>query len=135
MSQPLYPSAPAAVDLQNLAVSAGFRRQVPRVIWAILLFAAVYLLLVAAAVGLAMGCGLLGVALIVRLTNFYGVIFGLGIIAVGVSVLIFLVKFVFAVSRDVNSERIEVTEAEHPRLFAFVRSLAAETQTPFPKKI
>lgn len=49
--------------------------------------------------------------------------------------LVFLVKFIFAVSQDVNSDRVEITEAEQPRLFAFIRRLAGETQVPFPKKI
>jgi Zn-dependent protease with chaperone function len=118
-----------------MAISPAFRRQVRTVIGAILLFMAVYLLLVAAAVGLAIGCGYLGIAIFIHLTNFYGIIIGLGIFAVGISVLVFLVKFIFAVSRDVNSDRMEITEAEQPRLFAFIRRLAVETQVPFLKKI
>lgn len=55
--------------------------------------------------------------------------------AVGVSVIVFLVKFIFAVARDENSQRVEITEEQHPRLYAFVRRLTTETQTPFPKKI
>src|SRR5580700_1835468 len=118
-----------------MAITPAFRRQVRKVIGAILLFMAVYLLLVAAAVGLAIGCGYLGIAIFIHLTNFYGIIIGLRIFAVGISVLVFLVKFIFAVSRDVNSDRMEITEAEQPRLFAFIRRLAGETQVPFPKKI
>jgi Zn-dependent protease with chaperone function len=135
MTDPLYPPSPATVDTEKLAISPAFRRQVPKVISAIVLFMAIYLLLVIAAVALAVGCGYIGVAIIVHLTNFYGLIIGLGIFAVGISVLIFLVKFIFAVSRDVNSDRIEITEAEQPLLFAFIRRLAHDTHTPFPKKI
>ncbi len=112
-----------------------YRSQVLKVIGAIFLFMAVYLLLVVAAVGLAIGCGYIGVVFFSHLTNFYGIIIGLGIVAVGISVLVFLVKFIFAVSRDINSDRLEITEAEQPRLFAFIRQLARDTQVPFPRKI
>jgi len=50
-------------------------------------------------------------------------------------VIVFLVKFIFAVSKDENPGRVEVTEQEQPQLFAFIRRLTAETNTPFPKKI
>jgi Zn-dependent protease with chaperone function len=134
-SPEVYPPSPANVDPGKLAISPGFRSQVPRVIGAILLFIFVYLLLVTLATGLVIGCGYLGIALIIHLTNFYGIILGLGIIGVGISVFIFLVKFIFAVAKDENSDRIEIKESEQPRLFAFIRQLAAETHTRFPRKI
>jgi Zn-dependent protease with chaperone function len=130
-----YPSSPAAVDPQLLTISPAFRRQVPKVIGAILLFSLVYLLLVIAATGLAIACGWLGVALMMHLANFFVLILGVGIMAVGVSVLVFLIKFVFAVARDERSDRIEISESEQPRLFAFIRQLAGETHAPLPKKI
>ncbi|HEY4208461.1 MAG TPA: M48 family metalloprotease, partial [Puia sp.] len=43
--------------------------------------------------------------------------------------------FIFAVARDENSQRVEITEIQHPRLYAFIRRLTTETQTSFPKKI
>lgn len=130
-----YPSSPDSVDPQMLTISPAFRRQVPKVIGAILLFSLVYLLLVIAATGLAIACGWFGISLIVHLANFFVLILGLGIIAVGVSVLVFLIKFVFAVARDESSDRIEISESEQPRLFAFIRRLAGETHAPLPKKI
>ncbi|CAN5617220.1 hypothetical protein BH10BAC2_BH10BAC2_06570 [soil metagenome] len=67
--------------------------------------------------------------------KFITLIAGLGIVAVGVSVIFFLVQFVFAVSKNENPNRIEITEQEQPQLFSFIRRLSAETKTPFPKKI
>lgn len=125
MTTPLYPSS----------LSPAFRRQVTLVMGAILLFIIVYLLLVTAAIALALACGYLGIALILHMTNFLFLIIGVGIIGVGISVIGFLVKFIFTVAKDDNSSRVEITEAQHPRLFAFIRRLAAETHTPFPKKI
>jgi Zn-dependent protease with chaperone function len=111
------------------------RRQVYRVIWSILLFMIVYLALVGAAILLAIAFGWLGVLLIVSLHHFFGLALGLGLIAAGVSVIVFLVKFVFAVAKDENSQRMEITEEEQPRLFALIRELTTATGTSFPKKI
>jgi Zn-dependent protease with chaperone function len=121
--------------MESPAVSAAFRKQVPRVVGSIVLFMIVYLLLVAAAVALAIVCLWLGVELMVLLTNFYGLIAGLGLMAVGISVLVFLVKFTFAVAKDENSQRVAITESEQPKLFAFIRELTGQTGTKFPQKI
>ncbi|HVV04479.1 MAG TPA: M48 family metallopeptidase [Puia sp.] len=133
MENNLYPPAPAGVD--PVDVSPAFRKQVGVVITSIVLFALVYLLLVAAAIVLAIVLCWLGVAIIIAKPMFLTLILGLGLICVGVSVIVFLVKFIFAVARDENSRRVEITEEQHPRLYAFIRRLTTETQTPFPKKI
>ncbi|HEY8972548.1 MAG TPA: M48 family metalloprotease, partial [Puia sp.] len=133
MENNLYPPAPAGVD--PVDISPAFRKQVGAVITSIILFAFVYLLLVAAAIILAIVLCWLGVAIIIAKPMFLTLILGLGLMGVGVSVIVFLVKFIFAVARDENSQRIEITEEQHPRLFAFIRRLTTETQTPFPKKI
>ena len=111
------------------------KRQVYKVIGSIVLFMIVYLILMAAGTLLAIVFGWLGVLLMMTFRSFIGLIFGLGMIGAGVSVIIFLVKFIFAVSKDENSQRIEVLEAEQPRLFAFIRELTTATGTRFPKKI
>ena len=111
------------------------KRQVYRVIWSILLFMIVYLILVVLATLLAVAFGWLGIQLILNLHNLWVIIFGLGLIVAGISVIIFLVKFIFSVSKDENSQRVEIHEQEQPRLFAFIRELTAATGTSFPKKI
>ncbi|MCR6719171.1 MAG: M48 family metallopeptidase [Chitinophagaceae bacterium] len=44
-------------------------------------------------------------------------------------------KFIFTVTRVDRTGSIEVTEAEQPVLFAFIRQVATDTLAPFPKKI
>src|SRR5205814_6198739 len=51
------------------------------------------------------------------------------------SVIYFLIKFMFTTSKDENSSRVEIYKEDQPKLFAFIRQLSAETQTPLPKKI
>jgi Zn-dependent protease with chaperone function len=111
------------------------KRQVYRVIWSILLFMIVYLVLVVLATLLAVSFGWLGVQLILTVHNVWVIVFAVGLITAGVSVIIFLIKFIFAVSKDENSQRVEIHEQEQPRLFAFIRELTAATGTRFPKKI
>jgi Zn-dependent protease with chaperone function len=135
MENNLYPPAPSGVDQEALSISPAFRKQVGVVITSIVLFAIVYLLLVAAAVILAIVLCWFGISIIIAKPMLLTLILGLGLMAVAISVIVFLIKFIFAVARDENSRRIEITEEEHPRLYAFIRRLTTETQTPFPKKI
>ncbi|MBS1663996.1 MAG: M48 family metalloprotease [Bacteroidetes bacterium] len=135
MDNNLYPPAPAGSIPEKLVISPAFRKQVSSVAGSIFLFLLVYLLLVAAAIALAIACCWIGLSLIIAFPKFITLLIGLGLIGVGISVLVFLFKFIFAVARDENSQRIEITEAEHPQLFAFIRRLTEETRTPFPKKI
>jgi len=130
-----YPPSPDTAEEKKIVLSAAFRKQVSKVIGSIILFLFVYLLLVLAAAGLAVGCFYLGLALIVALPKLFTVIIGLGMMCLGVSVIYFLIKFIFATTKDENSSRVEITEEEQPRLFAFIRQLSKETHTPLPKKI
>lgn len=111
------------------------RRQVYLVIWSILLFMIVYVVLLATATVLAIALGWLGVLLMLNLHNFWVIILGIGLMAAGASVIVFLVKFIFTVSKDENSQRVEISEQEQPRLFAMIRELTETTGTSFPKKV
>jgi len=130
-----YPLPPAHVYPEKLTPSAGFRKQALKVIIAILLFLITYVLLLAVAVGLAIACCYAGIWIVVHLPKLITIILGGGLVCVGISVLYFLVKFMFAVSKDENAGRIPVTEEEQPQLFAFIRRLTTDTNTRFPKKI
>ncbi len=131
----LYPASPMTVDEEKLAPSVSFKNQVSKVITTILLFFTIYILLISAAIALAIACFYGGIMMITAIPKLMVIIAGLGLMAVGVSVIFFLVKFVFAVSKNENAGRVEITEEEQPRLFAFIRQLTEETKTPFPKKI
>lgn len=135
MNKLLYPAAPAYIDPGKLIPSAGFRKQVIQVIAAIVLFLLTYLALLAAAIILVGICCWLGIWLIVTIPRVLTLVIGLGLLALGISVLYFMIKFVFAVSKQENSGRVEITEDQQPRLFAFIHQLTLDTNTPFPNKI
>jgi Zn-dependent protease with chaperone function len=130
-----YPATPQNVPLTVTQPSATFKKKVGQVLWAILLFFAIYLLLIAASLLLAAACVYLGVSIMVHMTHIITILAGLGIISIGIMVFIFLVKFIFSVKKFDESGSMVITESEQPQLFAFIKQLTVDTQTPFPKKI
>jgi predicted membrane protein len=131
----LYPANPADVPESITQPSAEFKKEVVKVMFSILLFFAVYILLVLLALALAAGCAYAGIMLIAAAPRLLTIAVGIGLIAVGVLVCFFLIKFIFAVSKTDQSRNIEIKEEDQPELFAFIRQVTKDTQTPFPKKI
>jgi hypothetical protein len=74
-----YPASPAIIAPEKLNPSPAFRKQVAKVITAIILFFIVYTVLVIAAIALAIACCYFGIMLIVALPKFITLIAGLGI--------------------------------------------------------
>lgn len=132
---PLYPPNPAHVPESATRPSPAFRRQVKRVMGNLLLFFIVYILLILAAFVLAAFCVYGGIMIMMALTSTIGILVGAGVIATGLLVFFFLVKFLFAVSRVDRSGIIEISATDQPRLFEFTRQLANDIGTPFPKRI
>lgn len=132
MSTTLYPGM---ADEKKLAPSAGFKQQAISVVISIILFVLVYIILVIASIALAVGCFYGGIAIIAAMPRLIVIVAGVGLMALGVSIVFFLIKFVFAVTKNDNKGRVQVTEQEQPALFAFIREITKETKTPFPKKI
>ncbi len=130
-----YPPSPANVDPHILYPSVSFKKQVGLVVSSIALFFIVYILLVLASMALAVGCFYFGAVIIINAPRIFTIMIGLGLMALGVSVVFFLIKFIFAVSKNTNASRIEIKEEEQPELFSFICTLSKETKTPFPKKI
>lgn len=131
----LYPPTPLNVPASVTDPSPEFKAEVKKVMGSILLFFLVYVILIVLACALAAGCILLGIGVMMALGSLLGLVAGLGIMSIGVMVIVFLIKFIFSVKRHDESQTIEVKEQEQPELFAFIRQLTVDTQTPFPKKI
>ena len=100
-----YPPSPDTIEERKIVLSTAFRKQVSKVIGSIILFLFVYLLLVLAAAALAVLCFYLGLALIIALPKLITVIIGIGLMCLGVSVIYFLIKFIFATTKDEDSSK------------------------------
>lgn len=131
----LYPANPADVPLSLTQPSAEFKKEAVKVMLSILLFFVVYIVLVLLAIALAAGCAYGGVMLMAAAPSAITFVIGMPMIGLGALVLFFLIKFIFAVAKQDQSRNVEITEQEQPELFAFIRQITQDTQTPFPKKI
>lgn len=118
-----------------LQPSASFKQEATKSIIAIVVFMLVYLLLMAASVALVIAAFYAGIAIISLKPGIYTILAGVGIMGVGVMVFVFLIKFLFSSNKEDNSNSIEITEEDHPKLFATIYEIAEQTGTKRPKKV
>ena len=130
-----YPPSPSNTDMKAMNPKKEYKHEVLKVSGAITLFFIVYSCLVVLSVGLAAFVTYIGMEMIIIKPMFVTIILGLGLIGLGIMVLYFLIKFIFAVKKYDRSGLYEITEKEHPDLYAFIRQLTKETRTPMPKRI
>lgn len=130
-----YPASPQNVDNSITEPSRAFKKEVAAVLGSIGIFIGTYVLLVAVAIALVGLCAFAGFWIITTIKNLWVVLFGVGLIGLGLMVLFFLFKFVFKTIRVDRSRMVEVTKKDQPALFDFIAKLAKETQTPLPKKV
>lgn len=130
-----YPAAPSGISDDVIAPSLSFKKNVGMVVGSIIAFALLYLILLALGIALGICFAFVGGFIVISIHNIWAIIFGVGLIGVGVMICFFLVKFLFATKKEDNSDKIEATEADYPELFAFVRQVSEEVGTKFPKHI
>lgn len=122
-------------DRSILKPGKAYRQEALKVTAAILFFALVYLALITLAAFLAVFVSFIGIKLIILKPMFLTLMIGVGLIGLGIMVIFFLIKFIFTSQKIDRSGYTEIRRNEFPELFAYIESLAKETQTPFPKRI
>ena len=130
-----YPPAPANVPPGLTEASDAFRSQVRGVVIAIIAFVFTYFLMVSLSLGLLWYCFKIGMVIIMTLRGIWGLILGLGLMMMGLMVVFFLLKFLFASADEGGSNGVEIQESDDPQLFAFIGKVAEEVGTHFPKKV
>ena len=131
----IYPATPGDVPSKIIEPGPAFKKEVAGTMGSIIFFFIVYILLFLLSIALIFGCLYGGFMIIITIPKMITILIGLGLIGLGIMVFVFLIKFMFAVSKFDNSGSIEITENDQPKLFAFIRQLTKDTHTPFPKKI
>lgn len=106
-----------------------------RAILSIVLFIAVYLILVILAFGLTSLCAYAGIALVIAHPSLVTLMLGIGLASMGVLIVIFLFKFLSKKHVVDRSYLIEIRREDYPELFAFIQEVVEETHTKFPKKV
>ncbi|MHC2990170.1 hypothetical protein OB13_00660 [Pontibacter sp. HJ8] len=126
-----YPESPQRIPHGYTQPSSSYKSQVVYVLLAMVVFLVLYLALVAVAGYLLY----LAISYPMEDVNRWTILLKAGAIGMAGMLFGFLLKFLFKKHDTNNPLNIEVTEEEHPRLFAFIRQLCEETNAPLPHKV
>lgn len=120
---------------QVLQPTPSFKKAIGRVILSIISFVFIYAVLLSLA-GLVLGgsCWLAFFIITARI-SFITLAIGLGLVALGVMIFVFMIKFLFVSNNEEKPQRTEIKPTDHPQLFSFLQELTQTTGAPFPKKV
>lgn len=127
----IYPPGPTGIPEDLASPPRGYHVRVVVMLVSLVLFMLVYL-------GLMAGAVFLVYRAVFSSFDDTGPVFLLlrgAAAVVGVLLFFFLLRGLLRRSRPVETAQVEITEAEQPELFAFVRRLCAETKAPLPRKV
>ncbi|MEZ0453879.1 M48 family metallopeptidase [Sphingobacterium thalpophilum] len=119
----------------KVEVSPNFKKHARKTILSIFVFAFTYILLLVLAIGLTIGFTLFGLFIFASKPMFLTGVLCLGLIASGLTILFFLLKFVFAQTKTDTSHLTAITAQDEPQLFALIDEIVNEVDTSFPKKV
>ncbi|WP_343565262.1 M48 family metallopeptidase [Sphingobacterium sp.] len=119
----------------KVQVSASFKKHARKTILSIFVFAFTYIFLLLFAIGITVGFTLLGILIFTSKPMFLTAVACLGLFASGLTVLFFLVKFIFASTKVDTSHLTKITEQDEPELFSLIHQIVDEVGTSFPKKV
>lgn len=125
----IYPPTPANVPPGITEASSAFRAQVSGVVAAIIAFVLTYLLMVGLSIGLFWLCFKIGIFIMQEVRGIWAILMGIGLMLMGLMVIFFLLKFLFASSEGNDAHGIEIQESDDPQLFNFIRKVAEEVGT------
>ena len=123
------------INKKEVQISPEFRSQAKKAIFAIGFFILTYLIILLLAIGFTVLCVIGGLGLILISPSLVTLVLGLGLASLGILVLIFLLKFIFASNKTDRSGLIEISRDEQPELFQMIEEIVQEVKTDFPKKV
>jgi len=119
----------------KVEVSASFKKYARKTILSIVVFAFSYICMLILAIGITVGFTLLGLFIFTSKPMFITAVLCLGLFASGLTVLFFLLKFVFAFTKIETDHLTEIKARDEPQLFALIHNIVNEVETSFPKKV
>jgi Zn-dependent protease with chaperone function len=135
MQEFIYPLSPENANLNVLKPSKDYKIEAFKVSLAIILFVAIYFLLIMLSLFLAAGISYLGIMLILFKAMFATLMIGIGMIGTGLMVIFFLIKFLFNTRKIDRSGLYEIKRKDYPALSSFIDKVSIETRAPKPKRI
>lgn len=130
-----YPPKPTETSVSIIAPGPEFKKQVRRSVISIVFFVVVYILLFLAAIAIASVFSLLGGTILSTGLGYFGLIIGVGLIISGLSLVFFVIKFLFKWTKADYTGLTRITRENQPDLFAFIDKLTAEIGAPKPQKV
>jgi Zn-dependent protease with chaperone function len=128
-------TAPSPFTDPRTGISPQFRSSAMRVFWAIVAFILFYILLLAFAVGLLIASGYIAFLLLGLGLRFVSLAAAAGVVVLGITFFLFLIKFIFARSKVEEPIAIRITEKDQPELMKMIHDVADAAQAPRPKKV
>jgi Zn-dependent protease with chaperone function len=123
------------MEKKEIKISKNYTSHTIKAILSIVIFAIIYLLILAISIFLTFVFIYLGIEIIDLNPTFITLFFGIGIASMGVFVLIFMLKFLFKSYKFDYSQMVEINEIEEPHLFKLIKEIATEVGTSLPKKV
>ena len=123
------------MEKKEIKISKNYTSHTIKAILSIVIFAIIYLLILAISIFLTFVFIILGIQLIDLNPTLITLFFGIGIASMGVFVLIFMLKFLFKSYKFDYSQMVEINEKEEPHLFKLIKEIATEVGTSLPKKV
>ena len=121
--------------MKDIEISSEFKSRATKAITSIVLFVVIYLIFLAASIGITIISVFASFQLISNSPNFFTLLIGLGLGSFGMFIFGFLIKFLFKSHKIDRSHLKEVTREEQPELFKLIEEVVAEVETDFPKKV
>ena len=123
------------MDKQIIKPSAQFKSRLNKTKSSIVFFIGIYILLLIFGLVLSITGMYAGWYVIVKFPGLLTFLAGLGIIAMGLIVFFFLIKFIFKSHKTSTEGLIEIHRKNHPGLFSMFDELTRKTGTPLPYKV
>lgn len=119
----------------EISVSDSFKKNTTKAILAITLFIFIYLILLAISIGLAVVCIGFSLTMLVNYLSLFTGLLAIAICGFAGFILYFLIKFFFKQHIVDQSNMLEMTADEEPKLFEIIQEIVKDVDTKFPKKV
>jgi len=123
------------MEKKEIKISKNYTSHTIKAILSIVIFAIIYLLILAISILLTFVFIYLGIEIIDLNPTLITFLFGIGLGSLGIFVLIFMLKFLFKSYKFDYSQMVEINEKEEPQLFKLIKEIATEVGTSLPKKV
>lgn len=121
--------------ISAITLTPEFKAQTTKAIIAIGFFVLLYFVLALMALGLTLFCLFCAAVIILAYPSLITIIIGAGLASLGLLILIFLFKFIFASHKLDRSHLLEIKRTDEPALFKLIDDIVKQVNTTFPKKV